>query len=125
MHTVRNEMSDIEQGEAGEAMPDRRAAPSGWSDPKNWLAASGLLITIGLFVMGIIANQLIAISTNLQAQAIAAAKLVTRVDRIESDVSQVKTDTREIDKKVDGNEKTQRDYNFNLSTRLATLTKEK
>jgi hypothetical protein len=109
-----------EEHEERRSGSDRRSesalrAPSPWVDPRLWLTAMGLLLTVALAVLGYIAAQLQSINTSVQATrdmvlqvtSRQTAEIAAMEDRIKNLESAMVTQTQA--------------YNFNFTTRLAAV----
>lgn len=97
------------------------STPSPFANPMMYIAACavllticGLLLTIGLNILAGINSRLTTIDTNTQATMLAVTKQGTQIDTL-------KDQMKDLQRLVDQNEKAQRDYNYNLSTRLGKV----
>lgn len=95
--------------------------PSPFANPMMYIAACavmltvcGLLLTIALNILSGIDKHLSTIDANTQAIVISTTKQGTEIDVLKDQV-------KDLIRQVDSNEKTQRDYNYNLSTRLGKV----
>lgn len=88
-----------EMREGKEIRPDRSererdsssAVPrtSAWQDPRTWVSILGLLLTISLFVLGMIASQLGSINTAVQAIRDSSIESRTKIGSLEERMSKM------------------------------------
>lgn len=126
LHAVPPHADVPEKSMNGEDREERRSGverrtTSPLANPMLWisicgvlLTVCGLLLTIALNILSGIDKHLSTIDANTQAIVISTTKQGTEIDVL-------KDQMKDLQRQVDGNEKTQRDYNYNLSTRLGKV----
>jgi septal ring factor EnvC (AmiA/AmiB activator) len=107
---------------ADEEREERRApAPTAWQDPRFYLSAASVLLTIVLALFGYIATQISTISATLATLSRDSGKQDVRIDKLE----EFRRDQERKNEKVSDSLATinnrETDYHFNLSGRLSTL----
>lgn len=119
LHAVTAISEVTAESEGNHDVPDRRESP--WADPKLWVSVLTVVLTIVLAAFGYIATRLSSIDTAVQAIVISNARQGIEIEALKKRDEEIMVLVRETRKLVDDNEKTQRDYNFNLSRELTKV----
>jgi len=111
-----------ENGQAKYDGPDRRTgAVSAWQDPRFYLSAAALLLTIVLALFGYIATQISTISATLATLSRDSGKQDVRLDKLEEWKKERESKDDKVVERMDSIAHREDDYHYNLSQRLSVI----
>jgi len=113
-------MADEEDRVERRSGADRRDT-NAVNDPRFWVSVTAVLLTIMLTMLGLAINKLSSIDAAVQGILVATTRQGEEIRTLKEQVSELKTENRELKAKVQSNADRQTDYNFNLSARLKEI----
>lgn len=100
---------------------ERRAPPSAWQDPRLWVSICGALLTIAIFISGLLLSRLSTLDTNIQVLTQTQIKTATQQTE---EIKNLRDRLDETRAKLNTFETNQNAYNYNLNGSLTAIKTE-
>jgi hypothetical protein len=84
------EIGEKEERRSGEDRRSETPHPSPWANPGLWVSITGILLTVCIFMAGLLLSELKSINATMTASLVAAAHQQEKADGLRRDIDELK-----------------------------------